>query len=215
MNEDAPTSDVSRAIEIPPPQGCILRLHIASAAAATTSALQGLGVTHIVNVTRNGPMPQHSSTDSRELPYEVFRVPVENDLKSPIHEHLDAAADFMSRALSGGGTLCVFCASGMSAAPTVVAFFLMRQYGLDLADALAAVRAACPLARPNVGFWQRLVEAESWLRDGLPSMSAQQYRWDYLEASCPGQTREEILQQLELAQAEALAIIHRHSYTPV
>ena len=70
-------------------------------------------------------------------------------------------------------------------------------------------------ARPNVGFWQRLIEAESWLRAGPPSMSIQQYRWAYLEASRPTEDRGALLQQLELGLQEVQALVHRHSFTPV
>ena len=86
------------------------------------------------------------------------------------------------------------------------------------ADKLAnnACASARSDAQPNVGFWQRLVEAESWMRGGdAPSVSLQQFKWQFLEESTPGVQREQILQQLELGQAEVHALLHRHSYTAV
>ena len=134
-------------------------LHIASAAAATPEALDALGVTHVVNVSVNGPMPQRST----EPQYESMHIAIDDDLSAPLHEHLDAAADFIDAALSSGGRVCVFSANDQCAACAVAAFYLMRQHGRSLAEALGAMQA-----RPNVGFWQRLIEAESWLRAAPP-----------------------------------------------
>ena len=189
-----------------------LALHLADAAAATFDALAAVGVTHVVNVTPGLPTPQ----DAAEEPgLTTMRIPVDDDVNAPLHQHLDAAADFIAAALAAGGRVCVFCADGRSTAPAVVAFFLMRQHGCSLASALGAIGAVQPCARPNVGFWQRLIEAESWLRSGPPSMSVQQYRWAYLQQSHPGIARDEILERLQRGQSEILAVLHLHSYTPV
>ena len=183
-----------------------IALHISSAAAATPEALDALGVTHVVNVSVNGPMPQRST----EPQYESMHIAIDDDLSAPLHEHLDAAADFIDAALSSGGRVCVFSANDQCAACAVAAFYLMRQHGHSLAEALGAMQA-----RPNVGFWQRLIEAESWLRGAPPSMSIQKYRWAYLEASRPTEDRGALLQQLELGLQEVQALVHRHSFTPV
>ena len=93
----------------------------------------------------------------------------------------------------------------------------MRYHSLRLSEALSVVRTARPRAQPNVGFWQRLVEAESWLvSESPPSMSIQQFRWGFLERCQPEATnREHILSHLETAQAEVQALLHRHDFTPV
>lgn len=172
-------------------------LLLASASSASAEALSGLGVTHLLNVTPDRPMP------AREPPFFSWHVPVFDDLSSPLHEHLEGAAAFVDAALASGGRVCAFCTNGVSAGPTVVAFYLMRHKALPLADALATIQAARPDAAPNIGFWQRLVEAESWLRGvGEPSVSLQNYKWGFLERNHPGVAREEILRQLELGQAE-------------
>lgn len=188
-----------------------LAVHLASAAAASPAALTALGVTHVLIANPSVPAPRRGDA---EPPFATLRVSLNDDIDEPLHEHLDSAADFIGTAVDGG-RVCVICADGVSAAPAVVTFYLMRQHGTSLAEALDAIRAVHPRARPNVGFWQRLVEAESWLRVGPPSMSLQQYRWAYLEQSRPGVERGVLLQQLELGQAEVLAMVHRHSYEVV
>ena len=116
-------------------------------------------------------------------------------MHAPLHEHLEGAVAYLDAALTSGGRVCAFCHDGRSTAPAVVAFYLMRRRQMSLAAALDAIYAARPDAQPNVGFWQRLVEAESWLRggedgdgeapaaavvDGPPSVSLQQYKWRFL-----------------------------------
>ena len=80
--------------------------------------------------------------------------------------------------------------------------------------------AARPRAQPNVGFWQRLVEAESWLRPHgtaplPPSTSIQQYKWSFLERCRPDASREHIVSELEATNREVEALLHRHDFTPV
>ena len=188
-----------------------LALHLSEVAAASAEALVGAGVTHVLNATPEAPMPACEPALTA-----CMRVPVTDDIDSPLHHHLDAAALFIDEALKGGGRVLACCMHGSSVAPAVVAYYLMRYRGMRLADALSAIRAVAPRAYPNAGFWQRLVEAESWLRDSNgPSMTVQQYKWQYLEQSEAGEAREQILQRLEQGQAEVLALLHHHSYTTV
>ena len=176
------------------------------------AALEARGVTHLVNCTPDAPDPV-----GVRGAFSLWRVPVADDLNAPLHAHLEVAAAFMEAALSGGGIVCAFCHDGNSTAPAVIAFYLMRQKQLSLAQALDAVAAARPEAQPNVGFWQRLVEAESWLRSGdataasTPSLSLQQYKWRFLQRMEPSEERGATLQQLELGRAEVAELIRVRS----
>lgn len=191
-----------------------LQLHLSDAVAAADGAgLVARGVTHVLNVHPDSPMPDAALVSG-------YRVPVVDDIGAPLHEHLDAAGSFIYGALASGGRCVVYCPSGTSAAPAVVAFYLMRYHSLSLSDALVAVRAARPRAQPNVGFWQRLVEAESWLRPHgtaplPPSTSIQQYKWSFLERCRPDASREHIVSELEATNREVEALLHRHDFTPV
>ena len=189
-----------------------LLLGASSSVCLSGAGLESRGVTHLVNCTPDAPDPVGVSGA-----FTAWRVPVADDLNAPLHAHLEGAAAFMEAALSGGGTVCAFCHDGRSAAPAVVAFYLMRHKQLSLAQALDAVAAARPEAQPNVGFWQRLVEAESWLRGGdataasTPSVSLQQYKWRFLQRVEPSEERGAMLQQLELGRAEVAELIRVRS----
>jgi hypothetical protein len=205
------------------------RLFIGSSTSVVGPALDALGITHLLCISPELPFP--SSTSGC---YAEWRVPIADEPHAPLHDHFEGAAAFVDAALAAGGRLCAFCADGLSAAPAVVSFYLMRYQRRTLAEALEAVTAASPAAQPNIGFWQRLVEAESWLFGGraaaatstvqggaeeeergllhetAPSLSLQQYKWRYLERSLPGATRDGILQQLDLGQAELAALLNVH-----
>lgn len=180
-------------------------LHLASADGLSASTLADAGITHVVNVTVDMPFPAGAT-------FAEWRVPIANDIGTPLHEHLEGAAAFIDAGLGSGGRVCAFCTDGTSAAPAVIAFYLMRHRKLSLADALAAVATGLPSAQPNVGFWQRLVEAESWLHGcETPSVTLQEYKWQFLQRDdlqpTAGKSRADIMQQLELGQAEVAALL--------
>jgi hypothetical protein len=213
----AAASSSTAASSTPPAVALIADgLYLGSTACVDSSALAALGVTHLVNVTVDSPQPEGG--------FESMRVPVKDDLHEPLHEHLEAAAGFIHNAVEppANGRVCVFCATGKSAAPAVLCYYLMRQRATSLAAALAAVEAAWPGARPNVGFWQRLVEAESWLHGvEQPSISVQQFRWQHIERAFSDKVRpdaqgeerdaqrEELLRMLLAAQAEATELLRQ------
>lgn len=186
------------------------QLFLGSAAECDAGSLRALGVTHVVSVTVDEPAPDG---------FECLHVPVADDLGAPLHFHLEAAAAFIHAATAppAVGRACILCGTGRSAAPAVLCYYLMRHRELSLADALGHVEAARPGARPNVGFWQRLVEAEAWLRgEGQPSVSVQQYRWQHLERAFPEaaascDARGELLQQLASGHAEARELVRVRS----
>ncbi|XP_059923563.1 dual specificity protein phosphatase 22-B-like isoform X1 [Gadus macrocephalus] len=62
--------------------------------------------------------------------------------------------------LQGGGCL-VHCVAGVSRSVTLVVAYLMTVTGLGWVDCLAAIRAARPCARPNLGFLRQLEEYEN------------------------------------------------------
>lgn len=206
----------------PPPVGAVevapdLLLGALSEPALNHASLLGYGVTHVLNCTPHAPDPGVGGSASSSS-FASWRVPVADDVCAPLHEHLEGAAAFIDAALSGGGRVCAFCADGRSTAPAVLAFYLMRHQGLSLAAALDAIAAAKSDAQPNVGFWQRLVEAESWLAASpsgalldRPSVSLQQYKWRFLERAAPSEPRDAVLQRLELGRAEVAELIRVRS----
>ena len=180
--------------------------------AFTATALDALRISHLLNCTLDVADPE------RTPPFGSWRVPVADDVHAPLHEHLEGAVAYLDAALTSGGRVCAFCHDGRSTAPAVVAFYLMRRRQMSLAAALDAIYAVRPDAQPNVGFWQRLVEAESWLRggedgdgeapaaavvDGPPSVSLQQYKWRFLRRQ--QQERAKPNEPMETEEAAAAA----------
>jgi hypothetical protein len=209
-----PAAVLSSALRVDATQ---LALHITSSASATPAAVRKLGCTHAVLISAAA----EAFAGAGEWDVESMCIPIADDIRAAIHEHFEPSATFIGGALASGGRVVACCDTGTSAAPAIVAYYLMRYHGLRLLDAVGAIREVQPHAMPNVGFWQRLVEAESWLHVcATPSMSVQQYKWSYIEShessECKGRAgRAELLQRLELAQAEVTSLLHHHSFTPV
>mmetsp|Transcript_45308 Transcript_45308/g.144195 ORF Transcript_45308/g.144195 Transcript_45308/m.144195 type:complete len:87 (+) Transcript_45308:213-473(+) len=77
---------------------------------------------------------------------------------------MDRCCDFIEAGLAGGGTVYVHCGAGISRSATMAAAYLMRKEALSAGDAVLAVRAARPFARPNDGFMRQLGVYEEQLR---------------------------------------------------
>lgn len=137
-------------------------------AASELAVLQRHGVTHVVNVL--GSEFEHFV---EHLCYHTIRC--SDVAHEPILDHFAPVSDFIAAALGGappspggGGPGCVFvhCVAGVSRSPTLVAAYLMRAEGLSAADALAAITAARPEARPNASFAAQLLQWEALLASG-------------------------------------------------
>ncbi|KAK8094176.1 protein-tyrosine phosphatase-like protein [Apiospora hydei] len=63
-----------------------------------------------------------------------------------------------------GAKVLFHCMGGISRSPAVVAYYLMREEGMSLRDALGAIMKARPAMRPNDGFLRQLKELEVGLR---------------------------------------------------
>ncbi|KAK7948585.1 protein-tyrosine phosphatase-like protein [Apiospora aurea] len=63
-----------------------------------------------------------------------------------------------------GAKVLVHCMGGISRSPAVVAYYLMREEGMSLHDALGAIMKARPAMRPNDGFLRQLKELGVGLR---------------------------------------------------
>jgi len=74
--------------------------------------------------------------------------------------HLPSTTAFIRDALrsSPEARVLVHCAEGISRSVSVVAAFLMAQYGWSPDDAVAYVKSKRIVANPNVGFVQQLHE---------------------------------------------------------
>ncbi|KAL1515748.1 hypothetical protein AB1Y20_002364 [Prymnesium parvum] len=168
------------------------------------AALRQLRVSHVVAVT----VEPSATAAASAAGLGVLQLDVVDDIDAPLHAHLDAAAAFLHAAVGGGAAACVCCSGGASAGPAVAMYYLMRHGGLSLAEALDEVSAALPAAQPNIGFIQRLIEAEAWLRGALaPSLTIQQYKWRFLQRLFPDAERQRIFEALHGGRHEIARLL--------
>lgn len=141
-------------------------LYIGTAEHATSPrVVQGLGITHVVNVT-----PQHLTFPSGVV--DCLRIPLQDESGSNLLRHLDSASDFIAAALKPGSKksprskVLVHCHMGRSRSATVVCAYLMRERGMSLRDASSHLRGCRDTVQPNQGFVQQLLEYERRLHGG-------------------------------------------------
>jgi len=116
--------------------------------AADDAALQQMGVTHILSCI---------DTEHR-FPgrYTYCTFPMDDNASFDPTPYFRDTIRFIDNALTSGGTVFVHCGAGMSRAPTVVAAFLMKTFGLSSIQSLDLVKRVRPCVYPNKGFLQHL-----------------------------------------------------------
>lgn len=178
-------------------------IFIGSTAASEPSVLRGHGISHVVAVSLE--LPSHLGQE-----FSCLHLPVADDIYAPIHHHLEPAASFIHSAIVGGGKVCVCCVVGASCSPTVVIYYLMRHALLSLAAALDLVTASHPPTQPNIGFVQRLTEAEAWMSGCVtPTLSVEEYKWRFLQRLFPEADRTRILDALQAGRHEVAQILQQ------
>jgi len=101
-------------------------------------------------------------TRLQQLGVNYSELALRDEESEEILEKLGPAADWIERALQGGGQVLVNCYAGTSRSATVVLAFLITHRGLSLKEALVAVKR-CRDIRPNDGFLRQLLLYESHL----------------------------------------------------
>ena len=141
------------------------------------AALKVLGVTHVVNATKN--LPNYHSGSSSGIEY--FQVPVKDSPEEPIGRYFDDAAKFINRAINRERGVClVHCVAGCSRSAAIVIAFLMYSERLLLKDAYDYTKKRRSSTQPNSGFMYQLAEYELKLHPGSSVVSAKGC-WDFYE----------------------------------
>jgi hypothetical protein len=139
---------------------------VACTGAQDEPLLRTLGVTRVLclgDMSRLGDYRQHAGVSYRILP------DIEDDSEQDILRFFKQGTAYIQESMAqqgqgqGQGQLArcgehtlVHCMAGVSRSATMVAAFLIKYLGLDVAAALAVVRAARPIADPNEGFQRQL-----------------------------------------------------------
>jgi len=104
--------------------------------------LNTYGITRIV---RLGNFPYTSLRPS-------LTINIEDDENEPIDAFFEKCYQYIDAAINSGERVLVHCMAGVSRSATIVAYYLMKKYGMDVEDALLYTRARRPIVRPNDGF---------------------------------------------------------------
>lgn len=89
-----------------------------------------------------------------------IHVPVADTPSARISDFFDAVADKIHGVELNDGRALVHCAAGVSRSATLCMAYLMKYESMSLADAHSWVKACRPIIRPNIGFWEQLIEYE-------------------------------------------------------
>lgn len=104
------------------------------------------------------------------------RVDVEDIGVEPIELFWPEATEFIHRSLSLGRAVLVHCRAGVSRSASTVIAYLIEYHGYSLHDAFALVRSRRPVATPNLGFMQKLIDFEALVRATAPSIAMDKYQ---------------------------------------
>ncbi|KAG8338271.1 dual specificity protein phosphatase 3 [Homalodisca vitripennis] len=123
--------------------------------------LMKLGISHVVNTAEGKLLGQvdtdqdfYRNTTIQYLGFSIMDLPVSN-----IGQYFAEVADFMEKAIKGGGKVLVHCLMGMSRSSTCVLAYLMIKEGMTAAEAIKQVRQHRDI-RPNDGFLLQLVQLD-------------------------------------------------------
>jgi len=106
-----------------------------------------------------------------------LRLGIADEPKADIGPLFEQATAFIAEQNAKGTAVLVVSPRGLSRAPAVCVAFLVKQRPMTLRDAYAAVKAARPTIKINVGFFECLMEYEKSLRAmAEPSMTLQDFR---------------------------------------
>lgn len=115
------------------------------------TTLISLGITHRLSI-QLAPL----EASPKNVALKTRCIPLPDTCEARLWMYMDTAIDWISAALSEGGTVLVHCTRGKSRSVAFVVAFLMRTYRMTLCQALAYVQERRPIAKPNEGFMQHL-----------------------------------------------------------
>ncbi|GMT31381.1 hypothetical protein PFISCL1PPCAC_22678, partial [Pristionchus fissidentatus] len=120
----------------------------------TQGKIKQMGITHAVDCT-------NLKNSKRFTDMEYLEVPVEDSAICKVSQYFETVANFIEGAKSKGGKCVVFCAAGISRAPTFTMMYLVQKENMTLREAYHLVNQMRPIVSPNTGFWQQMIDFEA------------------------------------------------------
>jgi predicted protein tyrosine phosphatase len=149
------------------PSEIVPRLYISDLAfAENPSLLATYRITHILSVLPDPvALPPNAHSILGYTPVRL-QINIEDFPFAELAAHLPTTTAFIHDALKGHSEarVLVHCAEGISRSASVVAAFLMAQYGWTPGEAVGYVKEKRKIANPNFGFVKQLYE---YGREGL------------------------------------------------
>jgi protein-tyrosine phosphatase len=121
--------------------------------ALNDSSLVKRGITHIVNVSSTSPCKYPEK-------YKYLHLPLQDRDDFNIRKYLDPCVDFIDEVIKNGGKVYIHCFAGISRSSTVVIYYLMKHKKMRFEDAFEFVKKKRPIACPNFGFLNTLIELD-------------------------------------------------------
>lgn len=137
------------------------RLYIGDQHSAENRAdLSAHHITHILNAAHSERRGEPNMYKSMKTTY--MGIEARDSCDFDMSVNFQSAADFIHRALSGGGTVLVHCHVGVSRSATLVLAYLMLKQSLTLVEAICAVKDNRGVI-PNRGFLRQLIKLDGRL----------------------------------------------------
>ena len=153
-----PVSQTPYPLRPPSASEIVPRLYVSDLAfVENPAALASLGITHVLSAMRGYVALPH--------PIKRAQCPLDDLPFSELAAHLPQTTAFLRAALMDpNARVLVHCVEGVSRSTSVVAAYLIAEYGWSPAQAIQCVKTRRRAAEPNFGFVQQLQEYADSLR---------------------------------------------------
>lgn len=129
-------------------------LYLSGCHALKASKLRQLGITHVVNATKEiGDMPD----------VHTIRVLVNDVPTARLSGYFDKVADKVDKVRKDGGRVLIHCVAGVSRSATLCIVYLMKHHRMTLREAYNHVKSRRAVIHPNVGFFKQMLDYEKKL----------------------------------------------------
>lgn len=90
-------------------------------------------------------------------------LPIRDVRNEEIFQFFSTSSDFIRNAIKEGGKVLVHCIYGVSRSATIVAAYLIKEYGMSAEGAVDYIRSKRNVIRPNPGFMSQLQKYDAIL----------------------------------------------------